>query len=515
MTWRHLLLLVSAASSAAALSACQKIGDQLARVTATPGGKGAASSAPVVAPTAQTAASPTASTSPSPLPSPNAAATVAASPGITGTAGAPGTTAGTPVATASPGGAGPVPARSSAASLQCATWTGPNETKQLQAVLDKASTSNAPYKLTLQPTPQDYFAKLQQLSASGKPPDIVWVDYQYAIPLGSTGALLDVKSTLDKESGAGAANMDDYFAPALDPFRYQGKMYGLPWQVRPAILYANLDIFAKANLGLPDDEWDWSSFLVAAQHLSGDASGKHPTERGFAPDSTRQYGFSVQAGWPPMYLWVWQAGGELVAPDLQTCPIDAEAAARGEQFKADLLNKHQVTPRFSVIAKQGFAPMMANAGIVGMFIGGAADDLDRRPDYKGKGFLLPQGPTGQRTTWAWVGGSAISAKSAAPEAAFRALLDTCDAIQHWKVPAPRKSLATTAALLKAQPEKALSAEAIIASLCAMRARNTFPEYAEWNRACTDQFELPLLNNQDLAVNLAKKVRPQLETFLPT
>ena len=88
-----------------------------------------------------------------------------------------------------------------------------------------------------------------------------------------------------------------------------------------------------------------------------------------------------------------------------------------------------------------------------MFFGGAADDLDYAHEKdpanaKMMMALVPKGPK-DRTTFAWTAITAVSSQTENPDLAVKAMVALTDGIHHWKVLAPRKSLATVEDLCRA------------------------------------------------------------------
>ena len=74
-------------------------------------------------------------------------------------------------------------------------------------------------------------------------------------------------------------------------------------------------------------------------------------------------------------MFIWQAGGETVAEDLASCPIDTPEAIAGAQFYTDIIYNPEYAAPEDVITEQGFGEMV-KAGKVALFFGGAGDDLD-------------------------------------------------------------------------------------------------------------------------------------------
>ena len=256
------------------------------------------------------------------------------------------------------------------------TWVGEDEGKELQTlVLDKINASQGEFEIVHQPAPADYYTKLQTGLAGGTGADFMWLSQEYIAGYASKGALLDLTDLL-KNVDNPAADVSKYFPDVVKTAQYQDKVYGLPWIAQPVLLYYNPKLFDAAGIAYPDDTWDWAKLTSTAQALTtGD-----------------QYGLTAN-GWPPVHMFIWQAGGEVISPDLATSPVDSPEAVTGEEFYKSLIFNKACCPTEDTIAAEGFDAMF-KAGKVAMFFGGASDnyaDADGNPlDIRAA--VVPKGP---------------------------------------------------------------------------------------------------------------------------
>lgn len=387
------------------------------------------------------------------------------------------------------------------AKVRLATWAGVEEAAELQAVVDKVNQAATTFEIVSEPNPADYYPKLQTTVAGGTAADLFWLSQEYVAGFADKGALLDLTDRL-AEDDKPAAKLDDYFEPILQTAQYDGKTYGLPWISQPVMLYYNPDLFAKAGVGEPDESWTWDIFKENAAKLTDAANGV--------------YGTAFNS-WPPLHMFVWQAGGDVISEDLSSCPIDSPEAIQAADFYASIIYNEEFAPSEATLADQGFGEM-AKAGKVAMFYGGAGDDLDyaHKKDPKNavmKVALVPQGPA-NRTTFAWTGSTVINGGTENADAAYEALVALTEGIHHWKIVAPRKSLANTDTIVASVPDKAESAEVIAQALPDMRSFHIIPQQQEWDTTFNDEFLDPLFHGDGTAEELAPEARPSLEELLP-
>jgi multiple sugar transport system substrate-binding protein len=91
---------------------------------------------------------------------------------------------------------------------------------------------------------------------------------------------------------------------------------------------------------------------------------------------------------------------------------------------------------------------MFKAGKIAMFMGGAADDLDRVEGLNVGVIHVPEHPeTHSKTTFAWNASTAINAATEHPEEACKALLAVTEGIHNWKIVSPRISQGTVEHLM--------------------------------------------------------------------
>lgn len=391
--------------------------------------------------------------------------------------------------------------------IRISTWAGVGEAAELQVLIDEINASQSEYRIVHEPIPSDYYTQVQTQIAGGTGADLYWID-QNNMALASEGIFYPVNECpqVANAEPQTAGDLNDYYPGILAVNEYDGNIYGLPWIAQPVVLYYNRALFDAAGLEYPQEGWTWNDFTELAMALTRDTDGDGVTD---------QWGFTNN-GWPPPFIFIWQAGGELISPDFSSAPIDSPEFVEGFEFYLSTAYNPAMSPSREVIAEQGFSEMF-KAGRVAMFMGGAADDLDRVPGLDVGVIHVPAHPeTGSITTFAWNASTVINANTAHPEEACAALVALTEAIQSWKIVSPRISQATVEHLVESEPRKAASAEAIIAAAQDMRALPIFGNYAEFDSIFWSEFWGPLLNNEtDLSVaELAAEVRPELEETLP-
>lgn len=392
--------------------------------------------------------------------------------------------------------------------IRLATWAGEGEAKELQEILDRLNEQSDTYEIVQESNPSEYDTRIITQLSGDSGPDLVWLNAQRAAQFAAQGILLDITDYLT-DSDHPAAQTDDYYEASLQPFTKDERLYGLPWIQQPVMLYVNKAKFDEAGLSYPDESWTWDEFMAAAERLTIDANGIHAGEEGFDESQVHQWGFTLN-GWPPVQMFIWQNGGEVILEDFSESPIDTPEAVEAVKFYADLIQS-PVTPSQQIIRDRGFDQMFRD-GQVAMFMGGAADNLDSTIDHV-EAFMVPAGPDGIKATFADVLGMAVNVKTKHPEEAVQALLDLTDAIHHWKIMPPRQSLSDLSTLQEMHPEKAHSLDAIIASMEFAKPYRYFENYPEWDNVFWTQLMDPIINGGEDPETLIPNVKPLLDETL--
>lgn len=386
------------------------------------------------------------------------------------------------------------------ARIRLSTWAGVDESKELQAVIDKINAESTSFEIVHEPQPADYYTKLQTTIAGGQAADLMWLSQEYIPGYAERGALLPLDECLSANGGE-AANLDDYFPSILQTAQFDGQTFGLPWIAQPVILYYNPKLFADGGVAEPTAEWTWEDFRSAAEKLTKPDQGIYGT---------------AFNDWPPIQMFIWQAGGDVLSEDGTQAPIDSPEAIQGAEFYGDIIFNPKYAAPENVIKEQGFGELAKN-GKVAMFFGGAADDLDyaytKDPKFAElKTALVPKGPK-NRTTFAWTASTVVNNTTANKQAACDALVALSDGVHHWKIVAPRKSLANKETVIASVPAKEASADIIAQATEEMRALKVIPQQSEFDTVLFEQYKDPLYHDKGTAAELATPARGELEAIL--
>lgn len=322
--------------------------------------------------------------------------------------------------TASGGGSqGPV-------TITLGTWGGAQENQQLQQIIDRI---NEQYKgkfvIKDINTPSNYDQKLNTELAAGSAPDIFYATDTNVPTYAQEGVLLDLSDLIQKyKDKAVVANPDNYFPASLQDVTYNGHYYALPWIAQPVVMYYNPNLFKQAGLPEPTPDWTWDDFMRDAKALTNPQKGI--------------YGYLQANGWPPLEMYVWSYGGDVVNSDGTQATLNSPQAVQGLTLMENMV-KQQVVPPLSKLANVDIEDLFRQ-GRVAMFAGGAADGNYETNGFTAKIAEMPKGT--QHATYLYIADLAINAHSKVDkDLLYQAYIAILDGIDHWKVVPPVKQYA--------------------------------------------------------------------------
>jgi multiple sugar transport system substrate-binding protein len=173
-------------------------------------------------------------------------------------------------------------------------------------------------------TPWDsYWPKLQTQASSNTLPDLFWMNG----PNFQTYGAADKLEPITGEVKADAIDPAKYPDALNDLYTIDDVQYGVPKDYDTIGLWYNKDIFERAGVQLPTDDWTWDDFDSAASAISTALAGDGIYGAAGGMDGQTTY-----------YNTIFQAGGEVISDDGIESGFDSEASQAGLQFWTDLID---------------------------------------------------------------------------------------------------------------------------------------------------------------------------------
>ena len=291
--------------------------------------------------------------------------------------------------------------------IKFSSWGSESEIAVLKPVLKEFEKENPDVKIEFIHIPKNYFQKLHLLVASKLTPDVMFLNNTEGVIYAKNNILLDLSGYLNSDS---SVSEKDFFAKAVQAFRYKNKLYAIPRDISNLVIYYNKDIFDKYKVPYPKKNWDFNDLLVTAKRLTKDFNGDGKIDRfgiGFE---------EMPLFWTP---FLWSNSGGIISPDLKHVLINKSESIKSLQFYTDLRNVHHVAPSAS---EQGSATtsQLFMQGKIAMQISGRWNVPRYRKDLKFRWDIarFPAGKAGSIVD-ADTSGWAISKSSKHPDKAWR------------------------------------------------------------------------------------------------
>ncbi len=243
--------------------------------------------------------------------------------------------------------------------LTFVNWSGDTEKKAWDEMIAAFQKENPNITVKTDTVPYASVAtNIDSRFQSGKPPDLFRVSYIDIGQYTSQDVLLDVSGTFDQ------AKIDAFVPGLWEGIVFDGKPYGVPHQIDCTALLYRKDSFQAAGItDVPttlDEAWTWDEFATVADKLKGVVKGRQSP-----------FIYDWQAAGAYRWLsWLFQAGGNLLGPDLKSPAIDSDAGRKTVEFTQSFFTKGWVAKNTSVKATT-YPDNEFNAGTVAMAFAGS------------------------------------------------------------------------------------------------------------------------------------------------
>lgn len=206
----------------------------------------------------------------------------------------------------------------------------------------------------------EMFTTIDAQLQDGSAPDIFRVDYPTMGSYSTTGQLLDLSGHLDAEL------TDDLIPAFAEAVSFEGRPYGVPHQTDTTATVYRTDLLEAAGItSVPDrleDAWTWEEFDQVLTTLKGSL-----------PEGTVPYTYMWQQGGAYRWLnWLFQAGGQLLAPELTATAINSDAGRKALEVTRSLYERGLVpansSPKSSIYADDTFVGGTTAMGALGNFV---------------------------------------------------------------------------------------------------------------------------------------------------
>lgn len=231
--------------------------------------------------------------------------------------------------------------------------SGDNE-KYLNKMIDAYKEENKNVTIKLQSYGyDDYFTQLTTKVAAGKAADVFELNYENFVSYAKKNALLPIDDIIKNEK----IDTSTYNKTALKAFSADGKQYGVPDSFSNVLLIYNKDLFDKAKVSYPTDDWKWEDAMAAAVKI-----------RALSKDT---YGYYHPCTFNEFYKVAKQNGGGLISADGKKFTMDTKENIESLKYMVDMQKKSNVMPTPAQVERVANADWnLFESGRLGMIVTG-------------------------------------------------------------------------------------------------------------------------------------------------
>jgi multiple sugar transport system substrate-binding protein len=269
--------------------------------------------------------------------------------------------------------------------LRIGNWGGAKEGNEFDLLVEKIyrdfEKENPGIVVKEESIPGEYVPKVSLAFIAGVEPDILMLDASSSALFINSGIVTDLTPFVAKDQDF---SLKDFYPNVVDITRRGNKLYAIPNDFTPMVVYYNKKLFEKAGVPYPKPGWTFEDFRRIAKALTIPGATKD--------DPPRQAGFSF-TNWPAGWvMWIWNNGGDHMSPDGKHAVgyLDGPKSVEAVDFLRKLILEDRVAPSLSQAASLG-VDLFAN-GEAAMTVSGHWSMVG----YK----AAPKGPDGKpKITW--------------------------------------------------------------------------------------------------------------------
>jgi multiple sugar transport system substrate-binding protein len=292
------------------------------------------------------------------------------------------------------------------AQLRISNWGDASEQKVVSDALERFSQVYPEVRITHEPVPTEYGAKLLSQIYSNTQPDVFYLDVNLPYQLMPYDLLLDLTPAL-VEVGR---SKDDYFPGLTEVFLgKEGEVYGLPKDFTSMAIFYNVDLVKSP----PKAGWTQDDFTAWVK------------ENTVGSGQTRVFGFASDPVFFPYWGNFALANGAQVIDDNGRCAVNSPAGVSTLEWLYGLYKDKFLALPSDVSAGwegEAFAKKRAASIVVGGWVNPFLNDPRAAFDIHYDAVPLPAGTTGTRATMLGFAGWGASARSKFPRAAAALVL---------------------------------------------------------------------------------------------
>lgn len=238
-----------------------------------------------------------------------------------------------------------------ATAIVFSTWGSLDEIEIVKPLLAQFERENPDVDVELMHIPDEYPHKIRLLAASGRMPDVLFLENQTLAGFGKKGVLRDLWPFFKQDQQIKPA---DFYSPLLKALAQGDRLLAIPRDLSNLVIFYNQQLFDEAGLPYPQSGWTYEEMVAKARRLT---QGDRQFGIGFSP---------YPIYWLP---YLWSDGADVMDPRMTRSTLLEPNTLAALQRYHDLRWKYHVAPTEAQVGNMRMSQLFAQ-GKLAMMVGG-------------------------------------------------------------------------------------------------------------------------------------------------
>ncbi len=284
--------------------------------------------------------------------------------------------------------------------IRYSTWGSIAEKEINEKIISAFMEENPGCTVELEYIPENYVQKIDTMFLGGDAPDVIYGHPHYFAAWASNGLLLNLNDLFETEKDF--FNADKFATEMYPQYCYKGDHIATVNGSDTFLLFYNKDMFDKAGIAYPTDDWTWDDFIAAGKKLTGTVDGN------------KQYAITFDDIYPIAVSFGGEYFDDMANPTAVT--FNSDATVKALQFVQDCIYKDSIAPDTKNAELLGGS---FSTGKVAMQVTGAwaIAEYSKVNTFKWDVARVPKPAGGEHKTMYYVAGYAVNAATKNPDLA--------------------------------------------------------------------------------------------------
>lgn len=169
-----------------------------------------------------------------------------------------------------------------------------NQLPAIEKIVHQFEEKNPDINVEIELTPyKQYFVKLNAAATGGVTPDVFWMNMPNFNNYAKHGLLAPIDSYIKNNN----IDVDQFVGSSVGAYQMDGKQYGIPRDIDSIAVWYNKELFDKAGVSYPTNDWTWQDMETKGIALKkGLNANIYPIMMNLTDGQETYFNFILQAG---------------------------------------------------------------------------------------------------------------------------------------------------------------------------------------------------------------------------